>query len=117
MRGDVAGQVDEDAPATERIEVGGIAGGLSLAALRSVLDPAERAGVTIDLDLSQIRVSIPATALQEILARAMPNAAIDLRDDGLTVRPGGGSPGLSVSLPGAGVRVRIGSAGLQVESD
>jgi hypothetical protein len=107
---------DDDA-ANERIEIGGIAGGLSLSALRAMLDPSTREAATIDIDLSQIQVTLPAAALQEIVARAVPQGSLSLRENGVVLKPGGGSPGLNIGVPGAGVRVRVGTAGIHVETD
>ena len=82
-----------------------------------VLDPATRETATVDLDLSQIQVAIPAAALQEIVARVLPQGSISLRENGITVRPGNGSPGVNIGVPEAGVRVRAGSTGIRVETD
>lgn len=112
----MADQPGDDRAAGERIEVEGVAGGLSLAALRSLLDPSTRDAATIDLDLSQVRVTIPAAALHELVARVLPRGSVTLRENGISVRPGDGSPGLNIGMPDTGVRVRAGSAGIRVET-
>ena len=110
-------QPGDDRVTDERIEVEGIAGGLSLAALRSLLDPTTREAATIDLDLSQVRVRIPAAALTEFVARVLPQGSVTLRENGISIRPGDGSPGLNIGMPETGIQVRVGLAGIRVETD
>jgi len=104
-------------PPTERIEIGGLRAAVSVAALRALLDPATRDEATIEVDLSQLSLNLPAAALNEVFARLMPTGEVSVGDDGVTVRPGGGSPGVMVRVPVSGVRVRIGVAGIQVDAE
>lgn len=110
-------QPGDDRGASERIEAGGIAGALSLAALRSLLDPETQGAATIDLDLSQLRVTIPASAVHEVIARLLPDGDLVLRDGGITARPGGGAPGVNISVPTGGLRLRVQGSGLTIGSD
>lgn len=104
-------------PEAERIEVAGLGGSLSAAALRALLDPATREDATIEIDLGRLAVSIPAASLHAVLAQLMPQGSVEVGAAGLTVRPGGGSPGVRISVPERGVRVRIGADGLRVGTE
>lgn len=104
-------------PEAGRVAVQGIAVEVSLGSLRALLDPATREAATIDLDLRDAHIEIPAAALHDVVARFVPGVSLELRDDGLTLRPGGGAPGLRMAGPDDGVRVHIGQHGLRVESD
>lgn len=104
-------------PELERIEIAGLGGSLSAAALRALLDPATREDATIEIDLSRLAVSISAASLQAVLAHLIPQGSAEVGADGLTVRPGGGSPGVRIAVPEAGVRLRIGADGLRVGTE
>ena len=104
-------------PASHRIEVGGLGGSISADALRALLDPATREEAVIDIDLSGLTVSIPAASLHHVLARLIPDGRAEFGDVGLTVHPGDGSPGVRISFPAAGVRLRLGTDGLRIGSE
>ncbi len=104
-------------PPTERIEIGGLRAAVSVVALRALLDPATRDEATIDVDLSQLSLNFPTAALNDVLARLMPTGEATVGDEGVTLRPGGGSPGVRVRVPATGVRVKIRAVGIQVDAE
>lgn len=98
----------------ERIEIAGLGGSLSAAALRALLDPATRDEAVIDIDLSQLAISIPAASVRAVLAQFLPDGGPELGAGGVTIRPGGGSPGVRIAVPANGVRIRVGADGVRV---
>ncbi len=108
-------RIDDTSETPRQVVIGGIAAALTVPALRALLDPATRDQALIEVDLTGLSVSLPAAALHEVLTRFLPGGEVQLGDDGVTVRPGDGNPGIRVRVPAAGVRLRIGTDGARLD--
>ncbi len=98
------------------IEVRGLGFALTAAALRTLLDPATRDQAEVVLDLSALSVRLPADAAREMAKRVMPDIALELSQDEMIVGVPA-QPRVRLSLPGAGVQLRVDAEGLWIGGD
>ena len=108
--------IRETPEAVPELEVRGLGFGLSAAAVRALLDPATRGAAELVLDLSALSIRVPAAVVDEVLARLAPGVAAGLARGQVTIRPPD-APAIRVTMPAAGVRLRVDSDGLRIGDD
>jgi hypothetical protein len=99
--------------AEHALAVRGLGLALTARSLRALLEPATRAESEVVVDLSQLSIEVPASAVAAVIAAVAPDLGVELGENSATVRLAG-APAIRCLAPAAGVRVRLKSDRLTI---